>query len=292
MLRPRRLRLVAAALLALLLLGTGCRPRHVVDSDSDSAPRPALRDAESALRGGDIDTAMEAYTALLAAHPDSWEASRGLQDCRRRLLPPDEFEELYLAAHQAAPDDALAWYLLGRARIERPAEAMAAFEEAEARAPTNPWPAAAKAYLHGAAGNRYLSVQTYEDAVERMPYSARLRLLLGNELLRLQLLVDAQRHLEFGHRLAPDDPQMTAALGKVYVELGRHETGRELLEVALAEDPNQPDVCLSLARLVLLDRDVDRAEALYRRALEGGLPPEPEFYGEIRAARIALRAAQ
>lgn len=290
MLRRGRLRLVAAALLALLL--AGCGPKVVTDSDSDPAPAEAVLAAAHAVRIGQVDVGLAAFSALAEAHPDSWEAARGLQDARRRSMRPEEFEDLYVAAHQAAPESALAWYLLGRARIERPGEAMAAFDEAEARAPRNPWPVAAKAYLHGASGNRYLSVQTYERGIERMPRSAKLRLLLGNELLRLQLLVDAQRHLEFGHRLAPDDPLMTAALGKAYVELGRHDTGKVLLEEALAANPNQPDVSMSLARLVLLDRDVERAEALYRQALEGGSPPDTDFYAEIRAARIAVQAAR
>ena len=108
-------------------------------------------------------------------------------------------------------------------------------------------------------------------AIERMPRSATLRFLLGNQLRSLKLVVDAQRHLELGHRLAPEDPSMTAALGKTYIELERYDAGRALLEEALAAAPEQVDVAMSLASVYLRERDPERAEELYRRALEGGL---------------------
>ncbi|MCO4772290.1 MAG: hypothetical protein KDA24_19810, partial [Deltaproteobacteria bacterium] len=185
---------------------------------------------------------------------------------------------------------ALAWYLLGRARIDRTSEARAAFEKAAALAPTNPWPPVGIAYLYFAVGDMYLCVETYEAAIERMPRSARLRLLLGNQLLNLRLVIDAQRHLEFGHRLAPEDPMMTGALGKVYVELGRAESGRALLEEAWAAEPTQPDVAMSLAVVYLRDREAIRSEQMYRLALEWGATPDEDLFGAIRAAKVVERA--
>jgi len=282
------LRLVALLALVFVL---GCGPREVTNSDVDSAPSGALLAADQRLRSGDRDGAGEAFEALAAAYPDSWGAARGLQDVRRMSMQPAQFEALYSAAQEAAPESALAWYLLGRARIERFSESLAAFETAQRLAPRSPWPPAGIAYLHWASGNMYLCLKAYEAGIERMPRSARLRLLIGNQLLNLRLVVHAQRHLEFAQRLAPEDPSIVAALGKVYIELGRYPAGRALLESALQLDATQSDVAMSLASVYLHDREPQRAEGLYRRALEGGLPADEALYGAIRAAKIVEQGA-
>lgn len=287
MLRRGGLRLVTLRVLALFALALlGCDLGHETSSDSDTAPADALLAAEQLHRSGDIASAGAAYAELLARHPDSWEAARGLQDSRRALMPVTEFEAQYVAGQAQAPDDALAVYLLGRARIQRPAEAREAFERAAGLAPQNPWPAVGIAYLHSASGDIYLCVEAYEEAIERMPRSARLRRLLGNQLLNLKLVVDAQRHLEISHKLQPRDPKTTGALGKVYVELGRQEQGRALLEESFVLDPTMADVTMSLAGVYLYDREPERAEEMYRLAVEGGLPPDEALYGAIRAAKL------
>ena len=285
MLRPRCLHLVA---LLALLVGLGCGPRGVSNSDSDPAPASDLVAAQRVARQDPV-AGEQALAALLARHPDSWLTARAHQDVLRQSLPAAVFEGRYAAARDAAPESGLAWYLLGRARIERFAEAMEAFSRAAELAPENPWPVAGIAYLHWAVGDMFLCVASYEAGIERMPRSAQLRLLLGNQLLNLKLIIDAQRHLELGHRLAPGNPNMTAALGKVYIELGRYESGRALLEQALEADPSLADVAMSLAGVYLRDREPEAAERMYRRALEGGLSPDDELFGAIRAAKIVVR---
>lgn len=268
------------------MLVLGCGPRAVVDSDPEPAPREALYRAGVLLRQGDVTDARAAYQALLDAHPGSWGAARGVQDAERRLLAPDVFERRYRELRAESPDDPLAAYLYGRSRVERRDEAAAAFEAAAAGAPDNPWPLAGIAWLHAAEGDLFLAVETYEAGLQRHPRSATLRYLLGNQLLTLRLVVEAERHLSFARRLAPGDPQILAALGKTWVELGRSDQGAALLEEALAADPTLADVALSLAGVALAARDPERAEALYRRALEGGMPPDEDLWGAIRAAKL------
>lgn len=285
MLRPRRLHLVA---LLALCLGLGCGPRGVSNSDFDSAPAADLAAAQR-LALQDPVAGEQALAALLVTHPDSWLTARAHQDLLRQSLPAAAFEGRYAAARDAAPESGLAWYLLGRARVERFTEAMEAFARAAELAPESPWPVAGIAYLHWTVGDMFLCVGAYEAGIERMPRSAQLRLLLGNQFLDLKLIIDAQRHLELGRRLAPDNPNMTAALGKVYVELGRYESGRALLEQALAADPSLADVAMSLSAVYLRAREPEAAERMYRRALEGGLSPDDELFGAIRAAKIVVR---
>ena len=173
-----------------------CGPRALVDSDAEPAPGEALRAGRDLLAGGDLAGATMHWQGLLRAHPTSWEAARGLQDTLRASVPALDFEALYRRNRDAAPADGLAWYLWGRARIDDEVEARGAFERAAALAPQSPWPPAALAYLRWRAGDLFLTVETYEEALERLPGSATLRLLLGNQLIQLRLTVAAERHLE------------------------------------------------------------------------------------------------
>lgn len=287
MLRRDRLRLVAAALGLVLV---GCGPRALQNTDVEPLDGEELRRGRALLAAGETAQALAWWEALLTEHPDSWEGNRGLQDVLRASLPAADYEDIFRQRRDATPNDALAWYLWGRARIDREEEAREAFERASELAPMSPWPVAGLAYLPWRAGDLFLTVQTYEDAIERLPSSAMLRLLLGNQFISLRLVIEAQRHLEIARRLDGDDPAVLAALGKVYVELDQTDAGLALLEQALQMDPGLADVALALSQVYLQQRRVDEAEALYRRSLELGLPRDDELHGAIRAARVVERS--
>ena len=224
--------------------------------------------------------------ALVAQHPDSWEAARGLQDAERLLLSSEAFVSRYEARVAAQPGDALAHYLWGRARIDVPDVAGPAFARAAALAPQSPWPVAALAHLHRSAGDLFLTVQTYKEGIGRMPRSALLRLLLGAQLIDLNLYVEAQRHLELARQLAPDSPAVATALGRVYAALSRPEEAQALLLESYAIDPRQGDCARELARLALKARRVEDAEAYDRAALELGQPRDEALTSAIRAAKV------
>jgi len=263
-----------------------CGSGPLQDSDAEPLSGADVRQGRALLGNGDVDGASTYWQGLLAQHPGSWEAHRGVQDTLRAVLSPVEFEEAYRTQRDQRPDDAIAWYLWGRARIDHEAEAKEAFERAAALAPLSPWPVAGLAYLPWRAGDLFLTVQTYEEALERMPRSATLRLLLGNQLLSLRLMMDAQRHLEVARRLDPGNPAVLAALGKVYVEIDRKAAGVALLEESLEKEPGMADAVLALAEVYLSERRIDEAEAMYRRSLELGMPRDDELHGAIRAARL------
>lgn len=283
MLRRDRLRLVVAAV-ALLL--AACGPRALQNTDNEPVAGDQIRAGRALLNSGDVDGALEFWDGLVQEHPGSWEAHRGLQDTLRARLPGQEFEARYRAARDRAPGEGLAWYLWGRARIDHDAEAFEAFSRAVELAPMSPWPPAALAYLRWRAGDLFLTVETYEEAIERLPGSATLRLLLGNQLITLRLTIAAQRHLEIARRLDPENPDILAALGKTYVQLDRPQAGGLLLEQALERNPRMGDVCIALAQVYLFDRRIDEAEGMYRRALELGIDRDDELYGAIRAAKL------
>ena len=107
----------------------------------------------------------------------------------------------------------------------------------------------------------------------------------------LKLLIDAQRQLELADRLDPGDPEIRASLGKLDALLGRYDAAEALLEEVIAEDPDLADVYPTLSSLALRRRDLDRADALYRRGLDLGLDADEDLAAGIRAARIVEQAA-
>ena len=277
-------------ILAAALLLAGCGPRVLVNSDDEPVGWEAVRDGRALIASGDASAALTYWTDLLAAHPDSWEAARGLQDTRRATLPADAFERLYREAVESQPGDGLAWYLWGRARIDSPNEAARAFQKAGELAPMRPWPPAGLAFLAWREGDLFRTVETYEAALEEMPRSATLRHLLGNQLMTLRMTVSAQRELETARRLAPDNPAILGSLGQVYMQVQREEEGRALLEESWAKDPGRSEVAMALAQAYIVQRRVDDAEAMYRKALELGMGRDEELYAAIRAARVVERS--
>lgn len=232
---------------------------------------------------------MEAFSALLEAHPDSAMAGRGLQDARRQVLAPAAFEALYRAAVDADPLDATAWYLYGRALIDRPLEAEPAFSRSIELDPSLPWPVAGLAFIRYSRGDVFGAVTVYEEGVRRAPRSAQMRLLLGNQYLDLKLFVHALRHIEVARRLAPDDLEVTAAMGKVRLALGEEEAALELLEAVRAQEPRIGHVCPSLAEVYLRRGRAVEAEEVYRAGLLLGQQADDAMAAEIRTKLVVQR---
>ena len=285
MLRRSSLRLVAL----LLLLTPGCGPG--VGRTSSDPPCPPYRDILDArdLVASDADASVAAHEALLASTPRCLLAHRGLQDVRRRVSEPDAFQAAYRSKVDQSPDDPVAWYLLGRAVIDLPEQAEEAFNRAHDLDPTLAWPVAGLAYLRYSRGDIFGAVTIYEDGVRRAPDSARMRLLLGNQYLELKLYIHALRHLEIAARLAPDDLEVRAALGKARLALGEEDRALELLEGVLAEEPRLHHTYPTLAAIYLRrDRATD-ADRIYRSGLELGMVADDELASEIRSGLVLDR---
>ena len=287
MLRRGRLRLVAVALGAALLL-SGCSRWATEEegTDVETAPHGRVLDGQDLLSSGDPEGAALLFEELLREHPRSRLAMRGLPACERARLSPDAFRARWQAEVEAKPDDADVWYLYGRSQIEQPEAAAAAFSEAIELDPRHPWAVAGLAYLSYRRGDLFGAIQVYEEGVRKAPRSTRMRLLLANQYMELALFQHARRHLDVAIRLDADDVEVRAALGKTLAETGEEARAQELLEGVLEEEPRLAHAAPSLAAIYLdQDRPHD-ADALYRAALERGLPPRDELAAEIRAALV------
>lgn len=281
MLRRSRLRLVATAVVLL----AGCGPRDLRNSDPPEPPLSVLYDAADEAKQTPA-RALEIWSELAEQWPMSPGVGRGLQDARRARLGEERYIALYQQATRERPDDPLAWYLYGRARIDQPEEARGAFDKALELDPDLAWAAIGRAYVNYQRGDVFQTVREHEQAVARMPRSATLRWRTASLYLELKLYVQALRHIEVAVRLAPDDPLIVAARGQTAYGLGRYDEALVWLERAGALEPRQPEIYQTLAALYLrADRPQD-ADAAYRRGLTLGLQADDELAFDIRAALL------
>ena len=285
------LRRSGVRLVVLLLLGTaGCGGlERSTNSDPPTATYCAILDARDLLSAGDAEASLAAFDALLELHPTCLLSHRGLQDARRQLLPSEAFQARYRQDAEEVPEDPVASYLLGRALIDAPEQAEEAFGRALELDPTLAWAAAGLAYLRYNRGDIFGAVTIYEEGVRRAPDSAQMRVLLGNQYLELKLYIHALRHLEVARRLAPDDVEVRAALGKARLALGEEERALELFEGVLAEEPRVHHIYPSLAAIYLRRGRAADADALYRAGLELGMVPDDELASEIRSGLVLAR---
>jgi tetratricopeptide (TPR) repeat protein len=278
-----RLHLVA---LAALLLAS-CGPREAwVDTDADPAPINRLYDGAELISQGRPTAAVASMDALVAEHPASWRARRALQDAHRAALSATEFSALYPPGEGAQAEDALVWYLHGRAVITDPAAALAAFSRAAELDPHRPWPQVGLAYLHYSRGDLFNAVEHYEARLKASPRSRGLRLAAANQYLELRLLVEAQRHLRVALELAPNDPEVQAAMGKAQLGLKNLPRAREWLEGALALEPRMGDAWPMLAELELKSGAHEEADVAYRTSLKLGQPEDAELAIAIRIGML------
>lgn len=289
-LRRSRLRLVAALGAGLCLAACGLA-EEAQNSDSDTAPYSAILDGRDLLSQGDPRAASVHFERLLVTHPGSFQASRGHQDAQKVLLGPEEFQRFYADRAGSAPQSSLAHYLRGRSRIEQEALAEEDFRRAIERDPANSWAVAGLAYLAYTRGDLFATVQLYEEAIARAPRSAQLRLFLGNQLLELKLFIDAQRQIETAYKLAPQDFEVLAALGKVRLALGQEQDALELFRRVQAGEPRLAHIVPSLATIFLRRGRPAEAQGVYRRGLEAGLEADEELAKAIEGALLLERSA-
>jgi len=261
------------------------------NSDTESAPYSAILDGRDLLSRGDPAAALAHFEELLTTHPGSLQVNRGHQDAQRALLSDEEFKQLYADRVAAAPKSSLEHYLRGRSRIEQEQLASEDFRRAVGLDPSNSWAVAGLAYLAYAQGDLFATVQLYEDAIGRAPRSALLRLFLGNQLLELKLYVDAQRQLEIAKKLAPEDVEVLAALGKVRLALGQEQEALELFRRVQASEPRVVHIAPSLAAIFLRRGRPAEAQRVYRQGLEAGLESDKELAEEIEGALVLERRA-
>lgn len=275
-----------------MLLGAMCAcaaPGAAENSDIEPVTEQHISGPRALLRDGNVDGAVEAFQALVAAHPDSVRAHRGLQDALKERLSAEDFSRLYEEPTRGPAPTWLQWYLFGRARIEDQGAARRAFEEAARLAPMQPWPVVGLAFLHSARGDLFQTIECFESGLERMPRSALLRTSIAWQYLDLSLLVDAQQHIEAALRLAPDDEEALTAQGVWWSRRGQHDRAIERLKPLAQRRPDLARIFPALAESYLATGRAEQALSTLDRLAELGRPVPPGLAADVRAATVVAK---
>lgn len=217
-----------------------------------------LRQAVTAMEGGDAGRGYELATALCATLPDNFQAHQiaGIAALdTNRPAPALEHFRLAIRLARGPALAAAAWAGAGRAHLlaERFPEAEAAFRRALSLAPTFGRAFAGLAEAIGYQGRHYEAEYTGKRALE----------------------------------LGADEPGLRLALAHAYLGQERLDEAENEFRVALALDPNAPAPRFGLATLAKIRGNIAEAERTYRDVLA----KVPDFPGYDQLANLRTFSA-
>jgi protein O-GlcNAc transferase len=250
---------------------------------------PLLRLAESLRRAGEASAAEAAYERTLEINPRRPEALISLAAMLLGRGEAERAQMLMLRCCAIAPDRAEAWDTLGISlmRTNDAAAAEAVFAEAQRRDPRNVGFALRKVEASMAAGNgeyelARLEVASNEDPLDCVLLTARGALL--NLLGRPEEAVDI---LEVAVALDPEAPAPAAALAMVLIRCNRIGQAITALERALALAPEDVNLRNNrAAALVRVHRQNEAREELEKLVAEHG--EQPGFLCNLTNALVSL----
>ena len=298
-------------------------PAPVVAGQEQPPPEPAIAEAAALIEAGERDEAARVLHDFLVGRP--WDVGAFHQVGAMWLVAgePELAVPPLEGAVARAPDFVDGRLALGQAlgQLGRVEEALSQLDAASTTDPGRfeaPYLAAA---VLDRAGRLSEAVDKAVRAVELAPRDAGMRRFLGRLLLRIEHWREAQaeleRALQLGYRedpaifsdlgaallgqerlpaaraayerhleLAPDGAETLLQLGYIDWRTDEYEASEELLERAIALDPNLRRAHHFLGLTALRRQELDRAEGAFRRALE-----QDEDFPEawLNLGKIALR---
>jgi tetratricopeptide (TPR) repeat protein len=250
-----------------------------------------VEDAEARLRLGDVGGALETVRAHVASVPGDLSAHELLIDIVVTTGDGSSVVQHYRSRTEDRPEEADAWYLLGRAEPS-PQDSRLAFEKALSIDPGH-----ARAWMGvGAVRRGFGAAADATDAYEKAVALDASLAEAWNGLLALELQAGDQHGArEVALRATeavPQDPEAWLALGVL-------EPGRSVahLEKAAALVPEEHRVWLALARARFDAESWTDAKVAYGRALEilpidGAARAELGMVGEIILGRLDGQGAK
>jgi len=314
----------AAVVILSLAIAVGLFAGGVSAQDSSAAVDRDFERATQLHESGDLQGAIRAYQAILAAHPTRADVRSNLgaaysglgqyeaaiQEYKQALAAdprnqPVRFNlamayykaawfneaatelENFIAAAPAGPQTANARIILADCQVKTGdyKKVIEALTPIAESDPTN----RAVAYLLGSAliGEGQLDKgQAIIDRVFREDDSAEAHLLMGSILL---LADDAQRALKEVERaleLNPKVPSVHAWYGRILMRLGDTEKAKDAFRTELAANPNDFDANLYLGVLLRQDKLADEAAGYLKRAVQ--LRPREQYAHYHLAAVYAM----
>jgi tetratricopeptide (TPR) repeat protein len=156
----------------------------------------------------------------------------------------------------------------GYIKAIRPDDALACLDKWLKRAPESglAW------FLHGKACQSRMDLGTaldsYRRSVELAPNNDAARMMLAEQLLRANKLSDALEHFHILREKVPDEGKVLLGMARAYFALGQLDEARLLLNTLLAHHPDHDPALVLLGRLEQSAQHPDKAEILFRKALD------------------------
>ncbi len=272
--------------LAALLSLTGAlalAPTATAEVPADARARfdEAMRLAQTDRLG----ESMQITYQLLQQVPDYVEAHRLYIDLLAAQGRAEDALHFYRLALEAAPDDAAAHYLFGRATND-PQAAISEFERAVELEPDFAWAHHGLGAARAMIGEIEPAIASFERAIELRPDLAEAHSHLANLYLSLEREDDAVAAYRRAIEVAPASGDAYFYLGAYMAHHDRHDEALELLEEAVTLDGANPMIHLELGSLyVELHREQD-AVAAFSEGLR--LSPRDEFLRDLHAVAVQV----
>lgn len=221
------------------------------------------------LRRGNPQAAIKRYQTAAHFLPDSREPYLGMGDAYRALGRESDARAMYNRARRVAPLDPYPLVRLAKLDIDA-GETESAERYLRKAEELDPWNPSVLLYLGVVAEKRSAAdaVAYYERCLAIDPERQSAHYNLGNILLKLGRLRDAEEHLRAAVRLAPAQADAKANLAALYVQQRRFVEAEKLLRDALRLEPDLWPARATLGHLYLLEGDRAAALRELRRALE------------------------
>ncbi len=260
---------------ALTLLANGdlTRAASALDQALAVAPHlvePTLLRARLHMRRGDTAAAIQSLTELLRRRPGLIPARLTLAEAYGLRGEPAPALAIFDALIQEHPREPQFHFLRGLVLrdLQKPDEALAAFEQARALAPDNPLILRQLVEVHLARRQIEAARALLTEPLARKPNDADLRVLLALTYVAQRDLARAEEILTRTLAVAPDSRPAYLMLAEVLVAAGKQQPALERLEQGLARNPRDVSAWMLVASL--RDNLGQRKEAAdaYRKVIE------------------------
>lgn len=269
------------------------------------------------------EESIAAYRKSVAAKPDVFESTLNLGLALANAGDPQAEQFLRTATKlqptsNPAQGQKRAWMALGQfLENNKPDDAVAAFQQAEALDPSDPEPHLTAASLLLKEQNAADAEKEYQQALSIAPNSTDALIALSNFYMREKRFTDAQaslqklvalhpydagahfqlgrmlaisgkneeaaQEMEAGLKLDPSDSKAQRDLADMYTDAGKYDLAARLYSAVLSTNPNDASLHLGLGRVLLKEKKSAEAEQELEKAVRLN-PQWGEAYGELAVA--------
>lgn len=250
-----------------------------------------VQDAERDLQHGHIGKALRTLATHLEAHPADLEAAELQVDILLTIGQGAAAAQQWRERIRVEPENADAWYLLGRAELS-PDAAEAAYQKALALAPAHAHAHAGLGAVQAATGRVTAAAESFQAALDAAPTLEE----AWTGLIRARAMSGDRAAAESAARRAVEQVPGHNGAWLALAALVPNDAPN-ILTRAASRLPDDPQLQVALARALFTASEWDRADKAYERAFElvtqddAQLRVERAMIAEIQGGRLSLDGA-